>query len=113
MDTIMKMTYFMFLGMLSPNQADTQLYLLRFSQKTQVQDGRRKNWLLRKYTCNGQNTMIFISIARFWGSTKSIDILPVIFVKYFISRESKIQDGRRKNLIFDKSRAITVRIPLF
>ena len=43
MDTIMKVTYFMFLGMLSPNQADTQLYLLRFSQKRQVQDGRRKN----------------------------------------------------------------------
>ena len=37
LDTSMKVTYFMFWGMLSPNQADTQLYLLWFSQKTQNQ----------------------------------------------------------------------------
>ena len=34
-DTIMKMTYFMLLDMLSSNQADTQLYLLLFSKETQ------------------------------------------------------------------------------
>ena len=34
-DTIMKMTYFMLLNMLSSNQADTQLYLLLLSMETQ------------------------------------------------------------------------------
>ena len=34
-DTIMKMTYFMLLNMLSSNQADTQLYLLLFSKEMQ------------------------------------------------------------------------------
>ena len=42
LDKSMKMTYFMFLGMLSPNPVDTQLYLQRFTWKTEIQDGRRK-----------------------------------------------------------------------
>ena len=65
MDTIVQMTHFTCLGMLSPNQLDTQLFLLRFSQKSQVQDGRRKNWLLSKYACNSQISMILVSISKF------------------------------------------------